>query len=99
MANTELTLYWKKYLRIGLETMLAFYIATFCIGYVLITPNEHWVIFATTMAILYLITIIICIRRLIIHFPLAAMMLIIPIAPLFVLITVVTVMPLLQWTQ
>jgi len=94
--NDSSLLPWKRYVSITIESLLAFYIATFCIAMYFTHLSTAWIIPGTILIVLYLFVIFVCIRRIIQTLSIAALMLIIPIAPLIVLTTVISLIPLLQ---
>lgn len=90
------TVPWKVFLKITLESLIAFYIATFCMAMYYIHRSEQWVITGLFLALLYLFVIAVCAKRVIEKLSMATIMLIIPIAPLIALIIVISLIPLLQ---
>ena len=88
--------HWKKYLWIIFKVMLGFILLTFILGYAIYHRPVNWLIPITMGSVVYLIAIILGIRHLIKTLPLAVLMLLIPIAPLFVLIYLITLMGFLQ---
>jgi hypothetical protein len=87
---------WKKYLTITLESIFAFYIATFCIAMFFVHRGSGWKLIGTLLGILYAFVIFACVKRVIQSLPLPALMLIIPLAPLIALIMVISLIPVLQ---
>lgn len=87
---------WKLYLTITAESLLSFYLATFCMAMFFTHSGLDWVISSILMIILYLFVIFACAKRIIQTLPLHALMLIIPIAPLLVIIIIVSLIPILQ---
>ncbi len=90
---------WKMYLKLSSETVLTFYLATFCIGLFFIHRGANWVLQGIFISFLYAFIIIAIATRLIQKLSAPALMLVIPIAPLLALITVVSLIPLLQLLQ
>lgn len=88
---------WKAYLILTAESVLTFWIATFCIGMYFLHHEPNWIPTAIFLAILYLFVIIVCAKRIMEKVTIAALMLIIPIAPLLALIIVVTLIPILEY--
>ncbi len=90
---------WKVYLSVTAETMLTFYLATFCMAMFFVHRPANWIILGILMILLYLFVIIVCAKRIYNCLPLSALMLIIPIAPLLALIMVVSLIPIIQFLQ
>ncbi|VVC76439.1 hypothetical protein AQUSIP_17520 [Aquicella siphonis] len=88
---------WKLYLTITAESLLAFYIATFCIAVYYTHRGSGWIFQGVILGILYLFVLFVCARRVIQSLPLAALMLIIPLAPLIALTIVISLIPVLQY--
>ncbi len=88
---------WKHYIKITVESLLAFYVATFCVGMFFMHGGRHHYLLATLLIILYLFVIVICSKRVLEKLSLPALMLVIPIAPLIALIIVVTLIPILEY--
>jgi hypothetical protein len=95
-THTPSLLPWKLYLTITAETLLAFYLTTFCLALFFTHHGLDWIFSSILLVLLYLFVIIVCAKRVISSLPLQAIMLIIPIAPLLALITVVSLIPVLQ---
>jgi len=89
---------WKQYTILVLESWLAFCIATFAMGVYFTHLNAAAWITAESilMIVAYVFVIIICIQRLIRQLPIAVFMILVPIAPLAVLILVVSLLPIIQ---
>jgi|GEM_PF-2363126 hypothetical protein len=87
---------WKLYLTVTIESLLMFYVATFCITMYFSHHGISSIPFSILMCGLYVFSIFVCARRVIQKLPLAALMLIIPIAPLIALIIVISLIPVLQ---
>ena len=87
---------WKTYVTITLESLLTFYLATFCVAIYFTHRGVGWIIPGIILIALYLFVIVACAKRIIDKLSLAALMLIIPIAPLLALIIVISLIPLLQ---
>ena len=95
--SSELSLLaWKPILLITMESLLTFYLATFCIGMFYTHRGTDWLLSAIILSMLYVFVIIACAKRLIQTLPLPALMLIIPLAPLIVIIMVLSLIPILQ---
>lgn len=91
-----ITVPWKRYLKITLESVIAFYIATFCIGMYFTHRGTDWVFFGIVLAILYVFVIVICAKRVLEKLSMPALMIVIPICPLIALILVVTLIPIIE---
>jgi hypothetical protein len=89
---------WKIYFTSISEAILCFVLTTFCMGVYLIHHDNHWVLTAL-MIIFYLVCFGITIWRTIKKLSMAALMLVIPIAPLLILIIVVSMLPILEKFQ
>lgn len=87
---------WKRYLIITTESLLAFYIATFCLAMYFTHRGTGWIFQGILLAILYAFVIFACATRVIQKLPVAALMLIIPIAPLIALIIIISLIPIMQ---
>lgn len=94
--STQGNLPWKVIIRTTFESLLAFYVATFCMAMFFTHRGPNWVLPAIFLIILYIFVIITCASRIIKNLSMAMVMLIIPIAPLIALIIVVTLIPILQ---
>jgi hypothetical protein len=90
---------WKYYSKLILESIVGFYIATFCIAVFFLRHGSHDVPLAILQVTLYLIIVGCIATRIIKRFPPPALMLTVPIAPLLILIIVVTMLPLLERLQ
>lgn len=87
---------WKSYVGTALECFIAFYVATFCLAMYFTHKGSAWVLLSIVMVLLYLVVIAGCIRILIKRLSIAALMIIIPIAPLLALTTVISLIPVLE---
>jgi hypothetical protein len=96
MKTERSLLPWKIYLTITAESLLTFYIATFCMVMFFKHPGTNWVIPAIILGLLYAFVIFVCIKRVIQFLPLPAIMLIIPLAPLIAIIVLLSLIPVLQ---
>lgn len=96
-APEKALLPWKAYLYITFESLLTFYLATFCIAMYFLHRGENWVIGGVFLGILYAFVVFVCAQRVIRSLPLAALMLVIPIAPFLALAIVLSLIPLLQY--
>lgn len=88
---------WKRYIFTTLECLIAFYIATFCMALNFFKYGVSSPAASIMLGILYIYVIYLCVRLIVQRFSLAALMLIVPIAPLIALIMVVTLIPILQY--
>lgn len=94
--KSNVTVPWKSYLTITAESVLTFYLATFCIAFYFAQHGIEWILPSILVVMLYIFVIIACIKRVIEKLSMAALMLVIPIAPLLVLIMVVSLIPVLE---
>ncbi|HEX4044413.1 MAG TPA: hypothetical protein VHZ76_01940 [Gammaproteobacteria bacterium] len=97
--NTENSVAWKPFLTILFESLLAFYLATFCLAMYFLYRPAHWLTLGIVMVLLYLFVIVFCAKRVFKKLPVAAIMLAIPIAPLLALFIIVSLIPVLQWLK
>ena len=96
MLENSQRLPWKLYIIITLQTLVAFYLATFSIAMFFIRGGHEWLISSIAIIILYLFVIFACAKIILNKLSIAAIMLIIPIAPLLALVIVVTLIPVLE---
>jgi predicted membrane-bound dolichyl-phosphate-mannose-protein mannosyltransferase len=87
---------WKSYIISTAESLLAFYLATFSIGMYFLHRPANWFIPGLFLGLLYLFVIVVCAKRILEKVSIAALMLIIPMAPLIALIIIVTLIPILE---
>ena len=87
---------WKTYLTTTLQTVSAFYVATLCFAVFFTRSNGCSLAIWFLMSALYLSVIGICITRIIQRFSMAALMIVIPIAPFLALTSVVSLIPVLE---
>ncbi len=87
---------WKAYLATTLETMIAFYLATFSLAVFFTRHGSSSLLISLLMGALYAAVIGLCLTRIIQKFSMAALMIIIPIAPLLALMSVVSLIPVLE---
>jgi hypothetical protein len=90
---------WKRYLLISSESVITFYLATFCLALYFTHQGFDYLISSIALICLYIFIIGVCIKRLIAHLSIAALMLVIPIAPLLALTIVISLIPVLQWLR
>lgn len=90
------TVPWKNYLKITAESVIAFYIATFCVGMYFTHRGTDWYFFGAVLAILYLFVIVVCAKRILEKLSMPALMIVIPICPLIALIVAVTLIPVIE---
>lgn len=87
---------WKKYIYAVSETSLTFLLVSFCLGIYFTHGGYQYVFTSVFMGTLFLFAVTISIQRMVKAFSIAAVMLMIPIAPLLVLIIAVALIHLLQ---
>lgn len=87
---------WKVYLLSTAESLLAFYLATFSVGMYFLHRPPNWALTGTILGLLYAFVIFVCAKRVMQKLSIAALMLIIPLAPLVALIIIVTLIPVLE---
>jgi hypothetical protein len=88
---------WKLYLTVTAESLIAFYLATFSLAMYFVHRPVNWLVTGIFLIVLYLFVIIVCAKHVFEKLPLSAVMLIIPIAPLFALIIVISLIPIIQF--
>jgi hypothetical protein len=88
---------WKFYLTITLESLLMFYLATFCVAMYFTHQGVNSIILSIFLVALYLFVIFGCAQRVIKKLPVAALMLFIPLAPLIAIIILLSLVPVLQY--
>lgn len=87
---------WKTFLLTTSESLLTFYLATFCFGMLIMHRSTDWMIDIIAMSILYVFIIVACSWRVFKKLSIATVMLIIPIAPFLALAIVISMIPVLQ---
>lgn len=87
---------WKSYLFDALKFLTIFYISTFCLAVFYIHRGQNWIVPGVFLGILYSFIIIVSVKQLIKKLPMAAIILAAPTIPLFMLITVITMIPVLK---
>ncbi|MBA3660158.1 MAG: hypothetical protein H0W64_00340 [Gammaproteobacteria bacterium] len=87
---------WNIFLKITVESLIAFYIATFCLAMVVTHRSDYFIFDIVFLVILYAFIIIVCGWRVGRNLSIATVMLIIPIAPFVALAIIVSMIPLLQ---
>lgn len=90
---------WQRYTIVIIESMIAFYIATFCLIIYFYNYGSKDIFLSVVIGLLYLFVLFVSVQRLIVKLPLAVLMILVPIAPLYALIVVVTMIPILQLLQ
>ena len=90
---------WKQYFVTIFKSMLAIYIAAFCLAMFYTHRGEHWIFTGTIMGVLFLFVFIICIKRIIETLPMAALMIAAPTLPLVLLLLLLSLLPIVQWLQ
>lgn len=88
---------WKHYLYVFFESILVFYLATFCLAVFFSNRGVSWLANGIVLILLYIFVIAVCIKRVYDQLPIAALMLLIPIIPLVALISVVSLIPIIQY--
>jgi hypothetical protein len=89
---------WNSYLVAGIKFLALFYILTLAVEvYVFsIHRGQYWELWDIGMVVLYLFTVILSLTRLIKKLPFAAIMLASPTIPLFMLVLVVSSIPVVH---
>lgn len=88
---------WKLFLITTTESLLAFYLATFCMAMFFFHRGAGWQLLGALMLALYLFVIFVCGKRVLEKLSMATVMLIIPIAPLLALFIALSLIPVLQF--
>lgn len=88
--------HWKTYFYVLAQTWLAFFVASFCLAVYLRHMAGSWIITTVCMAVLYLGVLVACVKRTIDNLSIAALMLLIPIAPLLILLFAIGLLHLIQ---
>lgn len=97
MDNSRQLAPWRTYMVLIAESVIAFYLASFCIAMYFSHRGTDWLIPAIFMIVFYLFVIFVCARRVSQKLPLATLMLMIPITPLVALIIIVSMIPIIQF--
>lgn len=92
-----ITVPWKAYLKITAESLLAFYISTFCLIMYFVHNGFSSIVLSILMVICYLFVIGVCAKRILEKLALPAIMLVVPTAPLVALILVVSLIPVIEY--
>jgi hypothetical protein len=87
---------WKHYLIIGLKFLGVFYISSFCLALFFMHKMVHEWGLSIFMISLYLFILVISLRKMIKQLPMAVLVLASPLIPLFMLIILVTMIPILE---
>ncbi len=87
---------WAPYLIVTLETFSAFYLSTLAMAVYFTHGGLNWALASGLMVGLYVFVIGACIALLLKRLSSAALMLVIPIAPLLALGTVISLIPVLE---
>lgn len=92
---------WKRYSVTLAEVWITFCIATFSLLLFMSHLNSEPQVIAQAVliGILYLFVVVVCIKRMINRLSIAALMLMVPIAPLAVLLLVISLLPIIQQLQ
>ncbi len=88
---------WKRYTYAVTEVLLTFTLATFLLGLYIMHYRDSSIFLTVFVALVYLAAVITSVTRMVRKFSLAANMLMIPIAPLIILVIVVSLVHLLEW--
>ena len=88
---------WKRYLKLTAESLLTFYLSTFCMAMYFTHGGLEWILMSVFLGVLYVFVILICAKRVFEKLSIAALMLVIPIAPFLALATVVSLIPVLEY--
>lgn len=91
-----ITVPWKRYVTLTAESLLAFYLASFCLIMFFTHRGPDWVITGIFLVVLYLFVIFVCTQRVLTKLSMPALMLVIPIAPLIALCLVVSLIPIIE---
>ncbi|OGT55392.1 MAG: hypothetical protein A3F14_01785 [Gammaproteobacteria bacterium RIFCSPHIGHO2_12_FULL_43_28] len=94
--NTDAKIAWKDYLILSTETFIAFYLASFSLAMYYLKRPLNWIPLGILLLALYLFVIIVCIKRLLSKLPMAGIMILAPTAPLFALLLIISLIPVLQ---
>lgn len=90
---------WRYYCKIVIESMLAIYIASFCVGVFVIHRGASWLIPGIILGMLYAFVFVVSVKRIISELPMAGIMIAAPTVPLVILIMFLSLLPVLQWLQ
>ena len=88
---------WKPYLIDSLQFLFVFYISTFCIILFFLHKRTHWLAASIILVVLYLSILFFSLRKLIRKLPIPVIFLAAPTIPLLMLISFVSMIPLLQF--
>ncbi len=99
--QNDVVIPWKQYAVTVTEVWVAFSLATFSLLMYMSNLNSDTstIIFAVVLGLLYAFVVIACIHRLVTRLSVGALMLMVPIAPLAVLLLVVALLPVIQNLQ
>jgi hypothetical protein len=87
---------WKRYIFAVTQATLTFTLASFFLGLYIMHHGDSHVLLSVLVGLLYTVSVVFSIWRMVRQFSLAAVMLMIPIAPLVILMIVVSLIHLLQ---
>jgi hypothetical protein len=87
---------WKHYLVITTQSIVAIYLASFCLGIFFVHRGDHWAIPAVILGVLYAFVLVVSVQRIVKELPMAALMIAAPTVPLIILLLLVTMLPILQ---
>jgi hypothetical protein len=87
---------WKSYTKLIFESIIAFYVATLALAVFFLLQGRQFPGLAVLQVMLYVFVVGVITRRVIRTFSAPALMLTVPIAPLLVLILVLSMLPVLE---
>ena len=88
---------WKRYVPAVIETIVTFTLASFLLGLYILHYSHNSIVWHVLAGLLYATVVIFTVTRMVKKFSLMAIMLMVPIAPLLVLMIVVTLIHFLQY--
>jgi len=88
--------HWKRPLLIIIKLVIAFSTISFFVGYFIYHHPSNWLIPGSIVLVSYAVCMVLGIRYLIKTLPVPVLMLLVPIAPLFVLLYVISLIAFLQ---
>lgn len=90
---------WRLYTTVAIQSLILFYVATFLVA-LYFSSNGLASITKTVLTIACYLTIIgLILRKVVKKFSIAALMLIVPTAPLIAMIFLLTMLPILEWLR
>ena len=87
---------WQQQMILCLQSVLAIYLATFCVSLFFMHHNEHWVMPAVLLGLAYAVVIVVSIKRLIQGLPMPVLMIAAPTVPLIILLLIITLFPIMR---